>query len=230
MTVSSTAQPTDGRMARGLRTRARVLRVALTLFGARGFHAVSMKELAETAGIKPASIYNHFASKEMILATALAEGIDRFQDFVRGADDPQADSLSRLQGVVERHTQWQLTADYPVREADSLLDSVTSGELLNAHFRDDIEELMLDYRLFVMNIIDEVRQTSADELPSTTVCTTALLDLCDRAHRLRDIVDASSASIEIYCWNLALGMLGLHYRHPPISGLPDTFRHDSPSQ
>lgn len=212
MTETPEPQTVDGRMARGLRTRSELLRVAITLFGARGFHAVSMKELAETAGIKPASIYNHFASKELVLASALADGLRRFYTFVEGSDDPRAEPLSRLENLVKAHTAWQLTEENPVHEADSLLESVTAGELLDDRHREDIENLMLGYRRFVMSIIDDLRAECPEALPPTPVCTSALLDLCDRAHRWKTVTDSSTVDVQSYCWTMALGMLGLE-RH-----------------
>lgn len=42
---------------------------SVDLFARRGYHDVSVRDIAEATGIKAASIYNHFASKEHILAT-----------------------------------------------------------------------------------------------------------------------------------------------------------------
>jgi AcrR family transcriptional regulator len=52
-------------------TRDRVLRVALELFSARGYHATSIREIAERLGLSKAAVLYHFPSKSEIV-TALA--------------------------------------------------------------------------------------------------------------------------------------------------------------
>lgn len=210
MTAVDARPAVDGRIARGNRTRSQLLRSALTLFGSRGFHAVSMKDLAYAAGVKPASIYNHFVSKESILAAALVDGLQRFQAFVEAPDDTSADSLSRLEVVVRRHVAWQLSQKNPVREADRLLESVTSGELLTADSREQIQALLVRYRQFVMQIVEGLRQESGADLPPTSVCVAALLVLCDRVHLWHvDAAEVNPEEIETECWTLVLGMLRL---------------------
>lgn len=48
-------------------TKWNIFEAALELFAKQGYHAVSMKQIADAAGIRTGSIYNHFASKEVIL-------------------------------------------------------------------------------------------------------------------------------------------------------------------
>src|SRR6266508_1938886 len=53
--------------ARSTGTHRRLLEQALLLFGERGFHAVSVRDIAEAAGIRAPSIYKHLESKEELL-------------------------------------------------------------------------------------------------------------------------------------------------------------------
>lgn len=50
-------------------TKRKIFEAAAGLFARDGYHAVSMKQIAAEVGIKAASIYNHFVSKEEILHT-----------------------------------------------------------------------------------------------------------------------------------------------------------------
>lgn len=50
-----------------LSNRERILRTSIDLFAQKGFATVTTREIAAAVGIKAASIYNHFASKEAIL-------------------------------------------------------------------------------------------------------------------------------------------------------------------
>lgn len=58
--------------------REKILEAAILLFAERGFSAVSQREIAAAVGIKAASLYNHFPSKEAILeeiVNMLKEGL-----------------------------------------------------------------------------------------------------------------------------------------------------------
>lgn len=48
-------------------TREKIFYASIELFATKGFAATSMRDIADAVGIKPASIYNHFSSKEVIL-------------------------------------------------------------------------------------------------------------------------------------------------------------------
>ena len=54
-----------------------ILRVALRRFAASGYATTSVRQIAEELGVFPASIYNHFASKEAMLDACFSAGILR---------------------------------------------------------------------------------------------------------------------------------------------------------
>lgn len=60
-------------------TRRRILDQALELFAARGYEAVSVGEIAEAAGIKAPSLYNHFPSKQAIFDALIASTAARYE-------------------------------------------------------------------------------------------------------------------------------------------------------
>lgn len=63
--------------ARGAATRERIVQEAFTLFSERGFHAVSVRDIAAEVGIKDASLYNHFPTKQAIFDAIVHEALDR---------------------------------------------------------------------------------------------------------------------------------------------------------
>jgi AcrR family transcriptional regulator len=48
-------------------TKKRIFEAAINLFAQKGFDTASMREIAETVGIKKASLYSHYKSKEEII-------------------------------------------------------------------------------------------------------------------------------------------------------------------
>lgn len=60
-----------------LTTQQRIHLAALRLFARQGYAGTGIRELADEAGLSPASIYNHIGSKEDLLARIMREGNDR---------------------------------------------------------------------------------------------------------------------------------------------------------
>lgn len=60
-------------------TRGRIVSEAFALFAERGFHAVSVRDIAAAVGIKDASLYNHFPSKQAIFDAIVAEAVAQTQ-------------------------------------------------------------------------------------------------------------------------------------------------------
>jgi AcrR family transcriptional regulator len=58
---------------KGERTRQAIIEAAYGLFSEQGFHATSMRQIAQAAGIALGGIYNHFESKEQIFDEVLLE-------------------------------------------------------------------------------------------------------------------------------------------------------------
>jgi AcrR family transcriptional regulator len=56
--------------------RARILRAARTVFGERGFHAASIEEIADEAGLSNGAIYYNFDSKGDLFFALLEERLD----------------------------------------------------------------------------------------------------------------------------------------------------------
>lgn len=91
-------------MANGKRSKdkeLRILRAAITVFGRRGYHASSISDIAEEAGVAAGTIYLYFSRKEDLL-------VRMFQRFIGGyieqAEPLLADveaGLPRLRRVIE---------------------------------------------------------------------------------------------------------------------------------
>src|SRR5919107_5698523 len=57
--------------------RVLVLDAAARLFAERGYHGTSIRDIAGAAGMTPAAIYSHFASKAGLLVAVYEEGVGR---------------------------------------------------------------------------------------------------------------------------------------------------------
>lgn len=83
-------------------SRERIVATARALFVERGYASVSMQQIADATGLRKASLYHHFKSKEELLAEVMAAEMDRvLVDFaeVRQIDGPIAEQLERIAQV-----------------------------------------------------------------------------------------------------------------------------------
>lgn len=71
---------------KGLETTRQILDIAADLFARNGYDGVPVREIAEKAGIKESSLYNHFNSKADILETLFDEFI-RYVPETRPTDE-----------------------------------------------------------------------------------------------------------------------------------------------
>src|SRR6478672_7086438 len=69
-TMSTPARPVEP----GTDAPHRLLEAAAEAFAARGFHATTTRDIASRAGLSPAGVYVHFASKEELLYQLSREG------------------------------------------------------------------------------------------------------------------------------------------------------------
>ena len=58
-------------MGKGDESQGKIVQAAFQLFSNQGYHGTSMRQIAEAAGLTPASIYNHFNGKEQIFREVL---------------------------------------------------------------------------------------------------------------------------------------------------------------
>ena len=62
-------------------TKQVIFDAAAETFAQKGYHGASMKDIAQKANIRPSSIYNHYASKELIMESLLDYYLKRMDLF-----------------------------------------------------------------------------------------------------------------------------------------------------
>ena len=80
-------------------SRQRIVTTARELFVERGYASVSMQQIADATGLRKASLYHHFRSKEALFADVMAAEMDRVLiDFaeVREIDGTIEEQLERI--------------------------------------------------------------------------------------------------------------------------------------
>jgi AcrR family transcriptional regulator len=119
MTVKQRTQPRRlNRAQKREANRARILQAARKVFGERGFHAASIEEIADEAGLSNGAIYYNFESKGDLFFALLDERLDERIDRMRrtigqqaGADSPAAalaDEARDATRSLKESREWRL--------------------------------------------------------------------------------------------------------------------------
>jgi len=83
-----------------LRQRQEMLATALDLFSQKGYHNVSMHEIAEQAEFAMGTIYKFFQNKEDLYKTLVLERSDDFEDALTRAMEQSDDDVEKLRNYV----------------------------------------------------------------------------------------------------------------------------------
>ncbi|HEX5929606.1 MAG TPA: TetR/AcrR family transcriptional regulator [Solirubrobacterales bacterium] len=114
---------------RGEETKRRILDTSITLFAARGFEACTMRDIAAAVGIKAPAIYNHYTSKEDVLAEAMEHIMGRFFWSLLGPLEEEPVE-TWLKGIVCSHVSWQLEYPRLSQANDALLNAPNKKKIL----------------------------------------------------------------------------------------------------
>ena len=88
-------------------TGGRVLEVGLRLFARSGFYGTSIRDLGRELGLKPANLYDHFPSKEHLLAELVRLGHDEHLRALRRAlVDAGGGAVDQIQALVRAHVRF----------------------------------------------------------------------------------------------------------------------------
>lgn len=112
--------------------RARILDLAITMIGARGYHGLSVHDLAQRCGLTNGGLLYHFGSKEQLLLAVLEEHDRRLTGEMIAELGPELRSakhsaaplsvvLEVLRSIVQRaNANPELTRLYAVLQAEAL--------------------------------------------------------------------------------------------------------------
>jgi len=88
-----------------LRQRREMLATALDLFSQKGYHNVSMQEIAEKAEFAIGTLYKFFQSKEDLYKALVRELCDKFEDAITRAIELPQDEVEKLRSYVRAKTE-----------------------------------------------------------------------------------------------------------------------------
>src|SRR5687768_3179377 len=87
-------------------TAVRIMLAAADAFADRGFHATTTRDIASRAGLSPAGVYVHFASKEVLLFELSRRGHARARDLLLAASRAAPTATEALRAIVGGFSRW----------------------------------------------------------------------------------------------------------------------------
>ena len=107
-------------MSVAVKTRDRIIEVAIKLFNEKGVKAITTNHIADAAGISPGNLYYHYRNKEEIIRaifTKMETSLDEDRGIVGDVKDPLINLESELQKALKH--KWDYRFFY--RDLNSLI-------------------------------------------------------------------------------------------------------------
>jgi AcrR family transcriptional regulator len=85
------------------RRSAEIIDAAARVFAERGFHGASTQDIADVLGVRQASVYYYFPSKEVALEMVCARGVEGFVENAIRVTERKASAADKLAGLIQSH-------------------------------------------------------------------------------------------------------------------------------
>jgi AcrR family transcriptional regulator len=130
----------------GLDTMGQICAAAIGVFYQRGYHGATLRDIAEVVGIRAASIYNYFPTKEALLHHVMMETLSKLRQQVDTTlaatpDDP----TERIADFVMEHIRFHIEHAHEAAVADNELRALSADKRVSVvALRDSYEEILRD--------------------------------------------------------------------------------------
>ena len=144
----------------------RLLEAAAEAFAARGFHATSTRDIASRAGLSPAGVYVHFASKEELLFQISREVHLAARDLLVKAAGAASSPTEALRSIMATFARWHAEHHRVAR-----IVQYEFGNLTPEH-RDAVLTLRKEIDAVVRGVVTDGVATgefAVDDVPDTTL-------------------------------------------------------------
>ena len=177
-------------MERG-NTKQDILEAALELFSVQGFEATSISQIADAVGIRKASLYSHFDSKQAILNAIVKEVLEQYGKhsiFARANWEKDADNLpltaDEAVGMIQGQIRYILHDPAISRSRKMLvIEQFQNPSLAKLQTKQNYEDVMHYFTGLVGFLIRQGALAEDDpEIMAAQLCLpiSVWINLCDR--------------------------------------------------
>lgn len=162
MTVAEQSPPPTARLIRS---------TAVELFSKIGYEAASMRQIAAAVGIKAASLYNHYSSKEELLWEIVQGALNEILKGQDRAFSENPDTLSRFRAFVRFHASFHARESQAAKIVNHNLSSLSPR-----HYRRTVADRDRYERRF-RELLDKGVQERVFDITDTRVTSYAILEM-----------------------------------------------------
>ncbi|MCB9853488.1 MAG: TetR/AcrR family transcriptional regulator [Phycisphaerales bacterium] len=130
-------------------TRDQLFHTASQMFCEKGFHATSIRDIAERVGIQGGSIYSHFESKDDLLWSIVQHAADRFFSAIRPVAGADMGITQKLRKAVITHAE-VITSDL-----DAAAVYTVEWRHLSPERRAEVTKLRDEYESIWRTMVDQ---------------------------------------------------------------------------
>ena len=171
-------------------TKQEILEASLELFSVQGFEATSISQIAEAVGIRKASLYSHFESKQAILDALVKQILEQYahHSIFGKADWDAVDTTAITSDTAAQMIQGQIRYilhDPHIRKARKMLviEQFQNPELARLQTKQNYTDVMQYFIGLTQHLIRQGILAGDDlEMMAAQLCLpiTVWINLCDR--------------------------------------------------
>ncbi len=151
-----------------------ILDSAATLFSRRGYHAIGIRELADSVGLSTSTLYHYYATKQDILYAVIGRFLREFVDtLVAGLHDMSVPPRARLERAVTDHVVLTVTRREELLAGNPVLNALTAEQQAG------MAALRRSYRDAVRDVIAEGAAAGQFHVTDPLLTAMAMLDMLD---------------------------------------------------
>lgn len=156
----------------GIPMKETIRQAAIALFYRKGYFAASISEIAAASGIRKASLYHHYESKEALLFAILRQTMDDLMKHLTACLEGIADVETRMRAAVRGHVQFHLH-----RQKENFIANSELRGLTAAHYQEIVHRRDAYERVF-LEIIGAGRRQGVFAPGDDKILSYAILTLC----------------------------------------------------
>lgn len=175
-------------------TKQKILNAALDLFSTQGYEATSMLQIAESVGIKKASLYSHFESKQEILGLLIKCILEKYEknsifsankttekSFVYETGDLTVDDAIK---IILSHVSYILH-DPEISKSRKMLtiEQFRNHQIADLQTKQNYTNVMNFFKRIILSFIEQGKLVDGDaEIMAAQLCSpiSIWINLCDR--------------------------------------------------
>lgn len=145
--------------------------VAAQLFRQQGYRETTVRDIAAAAGVKSASLYYHFPTKDHILHAISLNIMEEFLEEVTGALDREKDPVKAIEAVVSAHLRFDAV------RLDEVLVSARERRSLPPDLQQPINAARARHQQALRNVVAAGVHSNEFHVHDVEIATNAVLDM-----------------------------------------------------